>query len=77
MKNLAGKIASFGAFLTIAAIISAVLSLIGYNLRILMWVDMWGEALGWVIRGSLFVGGVALYLLFSRFSGSDVSEERG
>lgn len=40
------------------------LSLIGYNLRLLMWIDMWGEGVGWGIRiGLVLLGGLLFFLL--------------
>lgn len=68
MKQLSAKIASLGAFMALAAVISSVLSFIGYNLRVLRWIDMWGETTGWVIRGGLLVAGIALYFVFSKVS---------
>lgn len=70
MKQFSAKIASFGAFMALAAVISSVLSFVGYNLRVLMWVDMWGETMGWVVRGGVLVAGGLLYFVFSKLSDS-------
>ena len=59
MENL-GKV---GGFLAAAGIISGGLHFVGMNLRILMWIDLWGPTVGWLIRGGLVVGGGALYFL--------------
>jgi hypothetical protein len=45
-------------------IISAILSIFNYNIRLLAWVDLWGNTMGWVIRILLIVGGGALYWFF-------------
>jgi len=42
---------------------SIVLNLVGYNLRILMWIDLWGDTVGWLIRVALLIGGVALFFV--------------
>lgn len=49
VKIFSAKITPFGASMDLAAIISLVLSFDGYNLRVLMWVDMRGEMMGWVV----------------------------
>ena len=55
MKQLGG----IGATIALFGILSIVLSFIGYNLRILMWIDSWGVGAGWGIRiGLIVVGGV-------------------
>ena len=69
MEWIKSKLSSLGAFLALAGVVSIVLSFFQYNLRILMWIDMWGTTMGWVIRGSLVVGGGILYLIGSRSGG--------
>lgn len=46
----------------IAGVISTVLSFMDMNLRLLMWIDMWGEGAGWAIRIGLIVVGAVLFL---------------
>ena len=55
--------------------ISSVLYLLGYNLRILLWIDLWGPAVGWVIRIGLIVVGVALFIVF-KGKGDEEEEEK-
>ncbi|MEM6533782.1 MAG: hypothetical protein AAF654_14255 [Myxococcota bacterium] len=55
------QLASIGSFMALAGIISTLLSFVGYELRILMWIDMWGTGIGWVIRIGLIVVGAALF----------------
>jgi len=47
-------------------IMSIVLSIFNYNLRLLAWIDIWGSTAGWIIRILLIVGGGALFILFGR-----------
>ena len=54
---------NFGGFLVLAGILSFVLYYANYKLRILMWVDNWGESTGMVIRGGLVLLGGVLYLM--------------
>ena len=54
---------SFGSLLLFLGIGSSVLYLIDYNLSYLMWIDMWGETIGWAIRGVMTVAGGALFFL--------------
>lgn len=70
MQSL-GKI---GAFVALAGILSVVLHFVGYNLKILMWIDAWGEAAGWGIRVGLIVLGGVLYLV-SQKAGQDEPEQ--
>lgn len=50
-----------GAYLMIFGIGSMILSLIELNLQILMWIDTWGDAIGWLIRFGLAGAGVLLF----------------
>ncbi len=57
-----GKI---GSSMLLFGVGSIVLYFIGYNLRLLMWIDNWGETVGWGIRGGLVVVGGLLWLFGS------------
>ncbi len=70
-------VASAGAFLAVAGIASIILNFINYNLKILMWIDNWGDTMGWVIRGGLVVGGGVLYLVGSLGAASDDEDDDG
>jgi len=50
--------------MALIGIVSCVLYFANVQLRILFWVDNWGPAVGWAIRGGLIVGGAALFFLF-------------
>lgn len=56
MKNIGGLMVLFGAG-------SFVLGLIGYEFSLMMWVDNWGTAVGYLIRGALIVVGGALWVM--------------
>ena len=60
---------SFGSLILFLGIGSIVLKLVGYEFSLLMWIDMWGETVGWAIRGAMIVGGGALWLVGSGFGG--------
>lgn len=63
MDFIKAKLPSIGIFLAIAGALSIILNFIGYNLRILMWIDLWGPAVGWAIRIGLIVVGGALFFV--------------
>lgn len=62
---LKSKLSGFGGAAALFGLVSIVLSFFNYNLRILMWIDLWGETMGWVIRISLIVVGLAVYFLLN------------
>jgi len=64
MEQIKSKLGKGGLLLGAMGIISILLSIFNYNIRLLAWVDLWGNAMGWVIRILLIVGGVALYWFF-------------
>jgi hypothetical protein len=47
------------------------LSIFNYNIRLLAWIDLWGNTMGWIIRILLILIGGALFLLY----GSDTEDE--
>ncbi len=71
MDFVKGKLSAIGGFMALAGVISAGLSLFDYNLRILMWIDMWGETIGWAIRGGLVVAGAVLFFVFKTSEDAD------
>ncbi|MEO0325110.1 MAG: hypothetical protein AAF447_19275 [Myxococcota bacterium] len=60
------NLASIGGFMAAAGLLSSVLTLVNMNLRLLMWIDMWGSTVGWAIRVGLIVVGGGLFLLGQR-----------
>ena len=50
---------NFGMYLMLFGAGSAVLSIFNYELMLLSWIDVWGEAPAWFIRAGLIaVGGI-------------------
>lgn len=59
MKNI-------GSTLLILGVGSIVLNFFNYEFRLLMWVDMWGETVGWAIRGAVIVAGAGMFFIGGR-----------
>lgn len=57
---------NFGSLLLFVGVGTVVLNLVGYEFRILMWIDNWGETVGWAIRAALIVAGGVLWVLGDR-----------
>ena len=55
------KLQGIGGTIALAGVASIVLAFINFNLTILMWIDAWGEGVGWAIRVGLVVLGGAIY----------------
>ena len=49
-----------GKYILIWGIGSILFSQFGYELRIFMWTNHWGETIGWLIRGGAIVIGIVL-----------------
>jgi hypothetical protein len=64
-----------GAILVIMGSLSAVLSLIGYELRLLIWIDLFGPVGAWLVR-ALLVGGGALLYVFGRHDRRPQADKR-
>jgi hypothetical protein len=68
MKNIGSLLLFFGVG-------SIVLNQIGYEFSLLMWIDNWGETVGWAIRGGMIViGGVLLFLALTGAAKEDATE---
>ena len=52
---------SAGSTLLFFGIGSIVLYFLNMQFIILAWVDMWGETVGWAIRGAMIIVGAGLY----------------
>ncbi len=65
---------NIGLYIAIFGIASIVLSFMDMNLKILKWVDNWGETTGWIIRiGLVVVGGIIALIGHSRQSNNTQS----
>ncbi len=71
MDQIKSKLSSVGAFFAGAGAISIILNILytfnilNLELRIFMWIDNWGTAIGWAIRIGITIAGAALYMIFS------------
>ena len=66
MENIKSKLGQGGLVLAAMGLISALLSIFNYNIRLLAWIDSWGSTMGWVLRAVLILAGGALFFLFGR-----------
>lgn len=66
MENIKVKLGQGGLVLAAMGIISMVLSIFNYNIRLLSWIDIWGSTAGWIIRILLILVGGVLFFLFGR-----------
>ncbi len=64
MEVIKSKLGKAGLILATMGIASILLAIFNYNIRLLAWVDIWGNTMGWIIRVLLIVGGGALYYFF-------------
>jgi hypothetical protein len=60
IETVKAKLPSIGAGMAVMGIASTLLSFFNYNLRLLMWIDLWGTSVGWIIRILHIVGGGAI-----------------
>ncbi len=64
MNDIKSKLGKGGLLLGAMGIMSIILSIFNYNIRLLTWIDIWGNTMGWIIRILLILGGGALFFLF-------------
>ncbi len=67
MKSIGGLMLLFGAG-------SITLSLVGFELALMMWVDYWGTTVGWFIRLALTVVGGFMWLFGEDVEGHQPKE---
>ncbi len=66
MEDITSKLGKGGLILAAMGIISIILSIFNYNIKLLAWIDLWGTTAGWIIRILLILGGGALFFFFGR-----------
>jgi hypothetical protein len=66
METIKSKLGKGGLLLAAMGIMSILLNFFNYNIRLLAWIDIWGDAAGWIIRILLILGGGALFYFFGR-----------
>lgn len=57
------KLIEIGAALAVFGVGSSVMNLMDMNFTILMWIDNWGDGVGWAIRAGMTVLGAGLIIL--------------
>lgn len=75
MENITSKLGKGGLIVAAMGIMSIILSIFNYNIRLLAWIDIWGSTMGWVIRILLILGGGALYIFFGKTEEEEEEEE--
>lgn len=65
---------TIGMYMAIAGLVSTVLSFMEMNLSLLVWIDMWGETIGWTIRIGLIVVGAALFFMMPQAEEEEAEE---
>ncbi len=73
MNFIKEKLGQFGGFLALMGVVSIILHFFNYELRLLMWIDLWGTTVAWAIRIGLIV--VGLLLMFLTTSGEKEKEK--
>lgn len=68
MEDIKSKLGKGGLLLAAMGIMSMVLSIFNYNIRLLSWIDIWGSGMGWIIRFLLIGIGGALFYIYGRES---------
>ena len=69
------NLSSIGALLFSVGAISSVLTFTDYELKVLFWVNTWGEGMAWTIRAGLILVGAILFVIGARNSGDEDNNE--
>lgn len=75
-NTIKSKISGFGGVAALIGFVSIALSFFKYNLRVLGWIDNWGETMGWIIRIGLIIVGLAVYFAMNLRDEEEVLVER-
>lgn len=57
------RLQSIGSFMFIYGLISAALYFVNMNLIIFIWVDLFGDIVGWILRVFIILFGAGLWVL--------------
>ncbi|WP_149303548.1 hypothetical protein [Pareuzebyella sediminis] len=66
METIKPKLGQVGLVLAAMGLISALLSIFNYNIRLLAWIDSWGSTMGWGAQGSIDSSRWRAVFLFGR-----------
>jgi hypothetical protein len=61
MKDIKAKIGMGGLVIAALGVLSIILYFFNFKIKLLAWVDLWGDTMGWVIRIALIIVGAALF----------------
>jgi hypothetical protein len=60
---MARQVYGIGTLLLTYGIVSIIMYFLDYNLRIMLWIDSWGDLVGYALRGAFIViGGILMYI---------------
>jgi len=66
---------TIGGYLFFFGLGSIVLNLLGREFVVLMWIDNWGETVGWIIRGGGAALGAILWLVGNAKANKPVADQ--
>jgi len=69
------KISYLGVGMVIGGFLSIILSFMPFNLIILIWMDFFGETIGWIIKISFIVFGLIIYYTYDQPDEEDADSE--
>lgn len=67
MDDFKSKLGKGGLLIAAMGIMSIVLSLFNYEIRLLAWINIWGSIIGWIIRILLILGGGTLFFFYGNY----------
>ena len=75
MEQIKDKLSTFGGILSGFGILSCILAIFNYEVRILAWINLWGAPTAWAIRVGFILGGAVLYKVFNNESSDTAPKE--
>ncbi|BDD09498.1 hypothetical protein FUAX_19300 [Fulvitalea axinellae] len=65
MNLIKDKLPQIGGGLLLMGLASSILAIFNYNIRLLMWIDIWGAGIGWLLRILFIAAGAAILFFFN------------
>ena len=75
MDDIKAKIGKGGLALVLLGLASSILSFFNYNIKLLAWIDIWGDTMGWVIRILLIAVGGLLFFFLGRTEEEEINQQ--
>lgn len=72
-KTILDRVQGFGLLVALLGLVSSVITFFDYELRVLMWIELWGSLVAWGIRLALIAGGLGLFFATGLLGGGDTS----